>query len=556
MKYLFSNKIFVLLTFIKITNSIFRNINISSFPNSDSFKPIEGIQVNEETIYFLSEGDYSYTFSINYELNSHSSLFNSFLEHQTLNKKESPSIKIDNLYYAKACVTFNNDDNSYIIFYEYSSNLIKKILLDENDKIKTKCSIDLSNDKTLIVSYLTNHKYIVKVFDNINYLSSMVTYNLKMFENTLTNTKLFNCIFSNFYLNIYCSSGKINGYEIYFQIYNKIKNINSFNFEVKYKSNINGNPKIIYTIFKKFNETLFYTISLMKDSIIEIDSFIPKDNNLILYKYLYLETGEDYNNILEVESAKINDKSIIVYIYFDKEVLLTHQKKFYHSLYLFDIQQLYYVDLTLNNFYYTFNDITNPIEYYPQLISSSTFWQIFFTFTINNSNNKDLFFFSFKRPNCINKKLNIRVYSITQINLFDLTEDTIYLYYKIKIANNNNNLICFDSSNQIIDCKMHLSNSLKYECSSPITKDTIYYFLIKEDISNSINQLYEGINYEINNVNFQTPSDLCKIEINVINCYINCKTCEKLGDENTQYCTSCLDNYILENGNCIPFNEY
>ena len=71
MKYLFSNKIFVLLTFIKITNSIFRNIKISSFPNSDSFKPVEGIQVNEETIYFLSEGEYSYNFSINYELSSH-----------------------------------------------------------------------------------------------------------------------------------------------------------------------------------------------------------------------------------------------------------------------------------------------------------------------------------------------------------------------------------------------------------------------------------------------------------------------------------------------------
>ena len=222
MKYLFSNKIFVLLTFIKITNSIFRNIKISSFPNSDSFKPIEGIQVNEETIYFLSEGEYSYNFSINYELSSHSSSINSFLEHQTLNKKESPSIKIDNLYYIKACVTFNNDDNSYIIFYEHSSNSIKKILLDENDNIKTKCSIALSNDKTLIVSYLTNRKYIVKVFDNINYLSSMVTYNLKIFENTLTNTKLFNCIFSNFYHNIYCSSGKINGYEIFFQIYSKI----------------------------------------------------------------------------------------------------------------------------------------------------------------------------------------------------------------------------------------------------------------------------------------------------------------------------------------------
>ena len=90
---------------------------------------------------------------------------------------------------------------------------------------------------------------------------------------------------------------------------------------------------------------------------------------------------------------------------------------------------------------------------------------------------------------------------------------------------------------------MNLSNSLKYESLTPIIKDTIYYFLIKEDESSSINQLYEGINYEINNVNFQTPSDLCKIEINVINCYINCKTCEKLGDENTQYCTSCLDNF-------------
>ncbi len=88
---------------------------------------------------------------------------------------------------------------------------------------------------------------------------------------------------------------------------------------------------------------------------------------------------------------------------------------------------------------------------------------------------------------------------------------------------------------------MHLSNSLKYECSSPIIKDTIYYFLVKEDESSSTNSVYEGINYQINNV--KTPSDLCKIEINVINCYINYKTCEKLGDENTQYCTSCLDNF-------------
>ena len=547
---------FFIILFLELVETKFK-INQVENQTCQIKTPLEIITKNKLNYIYLSTNSLC-DFNTDINNNLFSSNLKTYDKILEINNKESSSINLFNFFYAKACVTYN--DKIFILIFNII-NPFENLLIDLellSNEILTQCSIMKLDNNDLAISYIISGSFIIKYYsikkfkENENDLTFTYEYFKENIESNSKSSLNFLCSFSKYFKNIFCASGFEK--DIDFYIFHEYQKINSLKFQIKSDKNI------IYTLLTNYNEKIFFTISLLEINLLEngyfeIDKFKVSYSSLLFQSHLELSFSKlDIAEIPNIQFGKLNEKSILIYIYNNKNQ--TPTLHFKNTIYLIDVNTMYYIEITKK---FSF-EIPNHFNY-EQLICSSEIFEIFILYSNDNedSNNKKMLFLYFKRPSCINysKKLNIN--SSLNIGLNDLSNDENVKLYKIKTIPKQikgtlefYNTYCQDLSN---NCEKEFNEGIKYISPNEVTTDLIYFFLIQEDpFDNMDSDNFKIINFDDDI--FYTSSDLCKIEINVYNCYKLCNSCNKVGDINSHNCLTCKDNYIISNGNCILFDDF
>ena len=350
--------------------------------------------------------------------------------------------------------------------------------------------------------------------------------------------------------------------------------LNLISRSIYYEIQENEIPKILFTEeefyydFRKYNDDIYYKIhsTYISPSNVNIVLTEFQMNNNSITNLNSISFNLEFTETIRIK--EINEKSIILYSFGDYSTY----PYFFQDIYLIYLDNLIYLKISFNK-QYKFIDILCTSQFFSLIENYVIVSPPMRLNNLRNLDSESLFYNYFKRPICHDINLMLSINSFINIGISELTYDENLSNYYISIINKdligNLNLYIqidnleFNINSSEIKEKIFSVKQITYYSPNEKNKDIIYFFLSNYDYNppppppvSRILQDNNFIDEYLEGFLFFTPSNLCKIIINTINCYKSCEECKELGNENNHKCILCKKGYLLKQGNnCIKFED-